>query len=302
MKYLPDSFPIRYAIFVDAFLDKNTKDDFDLSWQNALWFQLIQFLRVKPLALEDLSFGYTGAKYEDADGNKLCAVPRLNGTKEWADKLRSVFAENIKGGTFSSSRGSVFNLTAYSYEGMAEQPLFSRVMNATKENSERVIAELRLRELNYSAIEGLQKAVQIKYQQVVSGKANLWKNYGNINRPPVFFLEMPYSKMWKVLDRSRLGGIACFNNDNDLQKIHDAMDKIKDEDVDEKKTILVAVAKDVEALMLEEIAALYRDSTLCKGCGKPLPFGYKGKYCPETKENMACFRKRASKRQKKVKN
>jgi hypothetical protein len=297
MKHTPDTFPIRYAIFVDeSFKDENLKDDLLLSRQNALWFQLIQFLESRPLELNDLSLKYNSVSYRDADGNDLCIIPKLEGTKEWADNLNMALEKNVgMSGTFGSPHGSIFNLTAYSYEGMAERPLYKRILNADEKSRERVIAELQLKNLNYFAIEGLQVFLKNKYKQVMTGKANLWKKYGGLNKPEVFFLEMPYSKLWKALDKASVGGIACFNGD--LQRVHDAIGKIKD--VEYKETIIVAIAKDLEALMLEEIAAEYKTLTLCRNCGKPLPAGSKGVYCPKTLENMDCYRKRDSIRHKK---
>ncbi len=296
MKSLPNEFPIRYAILVSDHHNNDIIDDFELSRRNSLWSQLIDFIKIKPLDVKDLYTMYTAISYEDQYENKLCVIPKLGGTKEWANQAGDNLRKFIPTGTFGSSYGSAFQLTLYSYTGMIQIPLFWKIMNYTDENKEQIVEELKLREVNYYFIDGLKPSVKKKYNQIMNTKTGLWENFSNLKQPPVFYVNIPYSKLWKALDEGNENGIVCFNNTdslNNLEKI------IENKGEETKKFITVAIAKDLESLMTEEMVALYKASSICNCCSKPLPFDYNGKYCPDIRENIDCIRKRARQRKKK---
>ena len=295
MKSLPNKFPIRYAILVtDNNKDDEEVDDFELSKRRALWSQFIDYIKVKPLELNDLSIRYAGVGYRDKYDNMLSIIPKLNAPKEWSEKTQEAIMKIIPEGLFTLYNGHAFNLTLYSYEGMFDVPIFWKILKSNK-NKDLLLKELKLRQLNYYNTEGIKISMQKKYDQVMNGKTSLWENFSNLNQPAVFYIRIPYSKLWKAIDNGNEEGIVCYCDDN----LDNLDDKIKKMNEPEQGFINVAIVRDLESLMLEEMVSLYKVSSFCNSCGKPLPFDYKGKYCPDTPENIDCTRKRARIRHKK---
>jgi hypothetical protein len=291
MKNPPANFPIRYAIVL-SHGSKKHKDDLDVSKSKSLWSQFVDFLKQNPLEPTDLSIGYVTVTYSDKYNNKLCEIPLLRGERDWSKKLLDLLTNNIPEGRFSEGFGTYFHLTLFSYQGMMEAPIFSRILHG--KNEEEISKSLRLKSFGYYSVEGLRKTVQIKYDKVMSGNSGFWQNFRLLNEPPVFYIQVPYSKLWEAIDRGKLQGVASYN------EIDEGIYKDLKEEVEET-FITIAIAKDLDALITEEIIAIYKSSNFCRMCGKVLPIGYKGIFCPDTKENTDCVKKRARIRKKKSK-
>ncbi len=289
MKNLPDQFPIRYAIIVSNNKDRGAGDDLTKSKINSLWSQLIEYLKKKPLDTDDLSLGFRSVSYTDKDENKLCDIGLLNGTKEWADDFADILIKSLPTGTLTKSRGDIFDLTLYSYKGMGEMSIYSKIISCY--DQEKVLNTLTLKSLGYFSIDGLKKSTQDKYDKITSNKHNLWTGFRMLNEPSVFYLQLPYSALWKLLDTKTSKGVASFN---------EIKDELKSSEEVQSTLINVVVAKDIESLITEEILAIYKMSNFCQSCSKILPKKYKGKFCPSTRENRDCIRKRNRMRQKKM--
>jgi len=293
MKSLPNRFPIRYAILVGDNLRKDDlEDDFDISKKNSLWCQFNEYIKTNPLTLKDLIISYVSAEYRDTNNNKLCVFPKLKGSEEWLEKTIDALDKTVPFGLYTRNHGRAFYLTLYSYKGMLELPIFHRV--AYGSDKDKVMEELKLKELNYYSLEGLSHSIEINHKRIMNGQLDMWENYNYLKESLVFYLRIPYSKLWKALDMSENDGSVCFNGDH--KKLSRFIEEL--EDVEEREYITVAIAKNLDALMTEEMISLYKTSNFCNNCGKPLPFDSKAKYCPNIPENIDCNRKRARIRKK----
>lgn len=289
MKSLPAKFPIRYAIVLSG-QRENDKNDLDVSKSNSLWSQLIDFLKIHPLELKDLSLGYVSVSYSDKYKNRLCEIPFLNESKEKIKNISALLSENMNEGTFSEGWGTSFFLTLFSYEGMAEIPSYWKLLNG--KNRVDVSDTLALKSFGYPSPEGLRLKIEGKYKKIMAGNDGIWQNFRMLDDPSVFYLQVPYSSLWEALDKGAQGGVLSHN------EITDYLPRKLKKNI-EKKFITVAIAKNLESLMVEEIISTYKTSNYCNMCGKALPFDYKGRYCPNTNENIACVRKRGRIRKRK---
>lgn len=288
MKSLPEKFPIRYAIIVsEDFNDKKIKDDFDKSERNTLWCQFIDYIKKNPLTLDDLSINYVSAEYVTNNGNKICVLPKLKGNSKWQEQIYEILYKNIPLTIFSPSSGRAFNLSLYSYSGMLETPIFWKVAHGLKPDE--VIENLQLRALGQYSLSGLDYSMDINFKRIMNGELDSWENQNNLKEPLVFYVRVPYSRLWKALDTSVNNGVVSYQNDVSL--IKSEVGKV--EEVEENEFITIVVAKNLLALMYEEMVSVYKASSFCNSCNKPLPFGYKGKFCPNSQENKACNQKRA---------
>ena len=104
------------------------------------------------------------------------------------------------------------------------------------------------------------------------------------------------SDLWKMLDKSSSSGSIppARLSQSRIKEIKNLKEKN-----DYTQRISITVCKSWESLFVEEITTLYKMFRFCNNCGKALPFGYKGSYCPDTKDNEKCIKERARIRSRK---
>ncbi len=273
---LPDTFPIRYAIIVEE-LNKNEgqNDTLAEATRKSMWSQMIDYLKVTPLTVNDLSHSFTKIVCYDKYKNRLLSYKELNGDKKMADDKAVKVIKELGFGSADIGIGSAFDLTLFNYSGMTETPLFHKI-----KNSKDISTTPWLRNFNYHSADGLKQEVEIRYGKMQKGDVFGLDNFSSLQEPKVFYLDIPNSELWEYLGKGT--GILSYNDIPDI--------KLKD--VKEEKKIRVAIAKSLTGLIEEELFALYKYSTYCLNCGKILPFNKKATYCPNTKENAECNRRR----------
>lgn len=306
MKNLPDIFPIRYAIIISDWLNKDDSSEnekpqfYTPATFEMLFRQMLLALQKEPLSEELLMPKSETIKFKFMDV-EIIKIAKLNAPFNWANTLGVEIPKIIPEAKRSSIEvGSAFDIGLYSYRGASEIPSFITAGN--------ILAK-------HGGIEGHLKIAE-KFGYVENG-ANvrfLYDNYKRLRNNEItsfqlyesmakyakpIYISTPYSKVWEVLDGGFQNGIVKLSS---KFNIHDFIGKIE---MDDKKRnygenkITVAVCKSWEELFAEEISAVYKILNFCNNCGKALPFDYQGKYCPATKGNEECTRARARKRAKK---
>jgi hypothetical protein len=297
MKSLPEKFPIRYAIVVDSHtIDDEEQDAFELAKNSSLLRQLMAYLISHPLnRQEDLTLGYQSISFSDSS-SKLGIIPQLYPDKDWLTETKKKLEEFLNPYPialyrFIQTSGRAYDLTLYSYAGMCDVPIFTRILN---HNDKKTFEDYNLKRLNFNCDDKVFNDLSQKYKVIMRGY-DRWTQYSPFKREKeVFYMELPYTKLWKNLD----SGI-CLGTVSGLPWKNKYENERNEGGVETGEKIRVAVSFGIEPLLLEEMYALYKISSFCNCCGKPLPFDYKGKYCPNISENIDCNRKRARLRKKK---
>lgn len=269
MKNLPDKFPIRYALVIEA-LDDDFKDDLILN-------QYLELIHKNPMDYSLIFPEFNSVIFNilDQEAFKITKVGNDDSwTKSIKDKIREVIPEvSLKGW----SRGNAARIGMYSYKKAAEIPAFVS-FNRSIERS------------------GLGNSDYFNkiFDNIRLGKYDSFGLYQDLKS----FLngtiqELSYSNCWKELDRNKeLKGIVTSQSGDISEKIFKTLPLTKPNN----DMIPVMVCFSWDELFAEEVFAVYKMFNYCNNCGKALPFNYTGKYCPEGLENIECIRERARKR------
>ena len=310
MRYLPEKFPIRYALIVSGWLEDDNPDKEELQFytparSEMLFRQLLLLLQKEPLN-EGLLIPESQTikfKYMDVE---VMNIARINAPHDWMNKLETEITKIIPEIKRSSrSWGTAFDLGLYSYAGASESPSFlvAHTM-ASKHNDQ--FGSIHEIVHNFGHIENHSniKFLHSIFEKIRKNEITNFQLYESLARyPKPIYITMPYSKIWEKLDTGFQDGIVSvgsrFNKEDIIREC-----EVDDEETDKKKysknKISVAVCKSWEELFAEEIYSIYKMFSFCKNCSKALPFDYQGKYCPETKDNEECTRKRARDRARKI--
>lgn len=278
----PTLFPIRHALIIEeANKPKNIIDTLDTATRMSLWSQMIDYLKNEPLTVEMLSSYCTKVVCYDTYGNKLFSHKELNGNKKEADITALSFMKDFKLPNADIGIASAFNLTLFNYEGMCEIPIFHKI-----KKSKNISSVPWLRNFGYGFIEGIKPDVERKYTKMQMGDVFGLDSFSSLQEPKVFYLEIPNSQLWEFLNKNN--GVISHNDEKEIK-----LTPLKEE-----KPIRVAVAKNIESLIEEELFTLYKNSSHCLNCGKVLPFGLKAKFCARSTDNKICNRQRDTRRKK----
>lgn len=274
---LPNKFPIDYAIVLED-LNKSRAENDTLTeaTRMSLWSQMIDYLKVTPLTINDLTHTYTKIVCYDKYNNKLLSYKELNGDKKEAEDKAMKVVKELGFGGVDIGIGSAFDLTLFNYFGMGETPVFHKV-----KNSKNISAVPWLRNFGYHSSDGLKLTIEKKYEKLQKANTSGFGGFSSLQTPKVFYLDIPNSELWEYINKNT-GTIS-----------HNDIPDIKLKEIKGGKKITVAIAKNIEDLIDEELFTLYKHSEYCLNCRKILPFNRKLKYCPDNEE---CNKKRNKKR------
>ncbi len=285
MKELPNRFPIRYAIIVQEHQRKRDNEYFSDAHRQVLWEQLLRLLQNKPLSLSDLtvSYQYVGYSYGDT---KLCHIPVLNAEKGWRESAEKLLSQIVQVGTFSSSSGQAFRLGLISYRGMGEQPLFWKIYAARKKGDAEASLLGLFSEGYMTNVKEYGEVLYKKYRELMDGEDS--KKLSNDS--DILQITVPYSNLWKNLDAGKNDGYIP--TDAEKANVSEQKTNTSKHRSDPEK-IKIILAKNLDALLTEEMRALRNMARSCNNCDKALPFNYQGKYCRDLPENRECLKERA---------
>lgn len=285
MRSFPDQFPIRYAIIAHSRLSSDQKDPIGREKiAKVLWEQLVVFLQSNQLTPDNLNLNYQKIGY-DYSGTNLCKIPVLNFDPQKAKSLVKEMRSYIPLGVFSSGFGTAFSLGLVSYEGALDTPLFWKIISRAKDK--KYVGEgLGLYNLDYYNFESLAKGLEEQYKQIMEGGIMEIERMRAVSELTTSEILIPNSELWEALR-------AGFN-DGYIPPLADNFSFEPPKTVGSDK-IKITLAKSIKDLFLEEMLALYRTSSFCNNCGKPLPFYFTGRYC----NSLECKKDRARKRSRK---
>ncbi len=305
MKNLPDTFPIRYAIIVNSWVDEDFSEEQKLyirttAKSEMLFRQLLTLLQKEPLSEKLLIPEQETIKFRFM-GVEVINIAKLNAPLNWAEKLKPDIKKIIPEAKYcSTEKGTAFNLGLYSYKGAVEIPSFVKAHNILVKHNNNFQTN-RETVPKFGHIENISdiRFLYSNYEKIKNNKITNFQLYEAMTKytKPIY-ISTPYSKIWEILDNGFNEGILSVNGRSDK-------DIIKKRGSDEKKynygkkEIMVAICKSWEELFAEKILSIYKMLNFCNNCGIALPFDYQGKYCPDTKKNKGCKRERAKKRARK---
>ncbi len=271
MKNLPDKFPIRYALIIPM-----SEDDFEdeKSYQSEVLFnEYLLMLKDNPLNYSLLFPKYKSVNFTIL-GKPAFQISKLYAEEGWIDVIKEKMKETMPEAFCSGwSNGFVFATGLYSYKKSCEIPAFSKLRD-----------EKNIDTSYYNKI----------YERIKKGEIDNWELHsllGNHERP--IEQDLYYSNVWKELDiNEEIGGYILRMTISRKDEWFKNLPK----DAKNITKIPVLICKSWEDLFAEELFLSYKMFRYCNNCGKALPFGYNGKYCPNEPENIDCIRERARKR------
>lgn len=297
-KNLPHKFPIRYALLVRPREENDDFDDFDfvtgvIKEREVLFRQLILSLQQKPLSKEMLLIQQTSIKFSIL-GVEIMNIAKIGKDPDWLESTKNKIKDILPNAEAKSwAFGEAFTLGLYSYRGNCEIPAFIR---AYSYNSKDDFDSLYAKFGHYIAKSSI-NFFHDTYKKISEGKINEWELYKSLNQyEKPLHITSYQSDLWKMLDKGTLDGTISPEH---LCQFETKEIKNLTENNNYTQKIPITVFKKWESLFAEEIIALYKMFRFCNNCGKALPFDYKGSYCPDTKENRKCVKKRARIRSRK---
>lgn len=264
-----------------------------------LYRQFMLILQETPITKERLSLDYASLHLY-LYGIEMANIVKLSADAVWVDssikKLKEIMPESQTGYAY----GRAFQLGLYSYKGATEIPVFLAINNAYQKD----IKTAQIKFSYYGSKKKMDGFYKI-FTKIKDGKMKDWELYQSfVQHEKPLYLNIPYSDVWAELDKSKYSKATNGKiEENDLnglispsffhKDLPETLRNLEKNTKNNNRTINVAVCKRWEDLFAEEISALYKIMNFCNNCGKALPFDYQGKYCPESKENEECIRKRA---------
>lgn len=267
MKNLPDKFPIRYALIVSIYNNGNEEER--ISQLETLFNEYLLLIKNKPLDFSLLFPEYMSLDFTIL-GKKAFQISKLYPEEGWIDVVKKKIKEIMPNFLCSSwSIGSPFSVGLYGYKKACEIPAFVNLKGLGS---------------NY---------YKKMYERIRKGEVSDWEIYEMLSEHNKSLKQdLYYSEIWEELDENiQMGGhIMCTHMLRDGEWF-EGLPKKK-----YKTKIPVLICKSWEDLFAEELFILYKMFRYCNNCGKALPLGYNGKYCPNNPENIDCIRERARKR------
>lgn len=291
MKQLPDIFPVRYAMIIATGNDEELNDRPLLPDPKIemLFRQYILKLQKEPLTKQNIrpQADYIKATFFDID---VAYIAKLEAEKDWVQKtteaLKSILPEITINHT---GTGFFIETSLYSYSGAYEIPSFITFKKETEKTSFDVVRK------KYSLNSSMYGYFYNKYKEILEDKISSWELYQILAKykQPIR-IEAPYSELWKFLDKRGNEGILTSNIYRAENKKLLTLLPLGNNKINQK--IEIVICRSWEELFAEELSAFYKTLKRCKNCNKPLPFNYKGNYCPDLPENNNCIKERNRKR------
>lgn len=284
-RYLPNTFPLRYAIVLDGAGDNEEDDEKD----RALRAQLYTYLQRTPLVATDLRLNFSGFEIRTSNV-AVASLTRLGASKEWHESTSRVVQELFPEGQLTTSTGIAFLLGLYSYRGALEIPAFYRMINAKDsfEKQEKIIG----REGHRSAVSIENRLLRL-YRSILNGEideATLWSV--KQEKPETLHINAPISDLWQLLDndQSLEGSLPPKPVNNGLE--------LPNQPGTNEGRIPVAVCRTWDSLFLEELWQLHRHLNYCNNCGHALErTTRKTAFCqPGMESYLSCRKARERKR------
>ncbi len=291
MKQLPDIFPIRYAMIIETGNDEELNDRPLLPDPKIemLFRQYILMLQKEPLTTKNIrpQADYVKATFFDID---IAYIAKLQAENNWEQETIKSLKSILPNITVShTGTGFFLENSLYSYQGAYEIPSFIKFKKETEKTSFDIVRR------KYSLNSSMYGFFYNKYKEILDDKINSWELYQILAkyRQPIR-IEAPYSELWKFLDTRGNEGIITPNTQRteNNKALSLTLSQIKDTN----QKIEIVICRNWEELFAEELSAFYKMLKRCKNCNKPLPFNYKGNYCPDLTENNNCIKERNRKR------
>lgn len=291
MNQLPEIFPIRYAMVVETGNDEELNDRSLLPDPKIemLFRQYILKLQKEPLTRKNIrpQADYLKATFFDVD---VAYIAKLEAENDWTqkatDSLKSILPEILINHT---GTGFFIETSLYSYRGAYEIPSFIKFKKETdNSNFDNIRRQYTINSSMYGYFYN-------KYKEILEDKISSWELYQILAKykQPIR-IEAPYSELWKFLDSRGSDGIITPNIHRSENKESLSLLPIQTNDINQR--IEIVICRSWEELFAEELSAFYKTLKRCKNCNKPLPFNYKGNYCPDLPENNNCIKERNRKR------
>lgn len=295
MNQLPEIFPIRYAMIIDTGNDEDLDDRPLLPDPKVemLFRQYVLNLQKEPLSKSNLRprADYIKASFLDID---IAYIAKLEGEEGWLNDTSKALTSILDGIKINfTGTGFFIDTSLYSYRGSCEIPSFIKFKKEADKIGLNEVAK------KYSVKSSIYKYFYNKYKEILEDKISSWELYQILTRykQPIR-IEAPYSEIWKFLDTGKNEGVIPANIYRTDNKV--ILDSIPRQAKDLNNKIEVVVCRGWDELFAEELSAFYKTLKRCKNCNKPLPFNYKGNYCPDLPENKHCVKERNRKRQSQV--
>lgn len=307
VKYLPDKFPIRYAIIISDWETQDLSDEEKLQFYTPaitemLFRQLLLLLQKDALNEKLIAPTVDNIKFKLMDV-EIINIAKLNASPDWTNKIHNGITEIIPETKRSSqSTGSAFDIGLYSYAGAGERPSFFMTHNIIEKYSKPILGFQELiKTFGYIKSISTINFLYTVYEKIKNNKITNFQLYESLARytKPIY-ISTPYSKIWAILDDGFQHGIVPLGTRFKKESIIKKYKSYNKKNNYNKEKIVVAICKSWEELFVEEILSLYKMFNFCNNCGKALPFNYQGKYCPDIKGNEKCIRERARKRARKI--
>lgn len=284
MQSLPEQFPIRYAIISNPHLA--IESSVDITEGFSVRSQFLHYLQDTPILSNNLNLFCYGVEHRDIDNNLVFQLYKLEGSEEWVNDISQKFSTIVPSGPSITSRGRAYQLTAISYKGMAEIPLFWQIMKMEEQDK-------FLRKYNFSNVRRIKQEIIKLYDLIISNQNLEFERKVESNRDLMKKIMIPTSKLWAYLSAGNLDGYA--RHEDFIDGNSEAYENKNSEGYLE-----VVLAPNLLVLLKQEMWDWYKSLNFCNSCRKPLPFKYKGKYCPDLIENQHCIRERARLRKRKA--
>jgi len=301
MKNLPNEFPIQYAVIVKDL----EKDDFiknpllETKEDKFLFRELINHLQASGLTKKNIDLNVFSFNI-NASGLNLLQINKLatQNNDRYADFMRwsgnmgnilDTLYPNIDLSKTTNSRAK-YSLGLYSYNA-SWIPSFIRGYKALEKGMNYNTDLIDWFGTHYN---DFLETIYNLYQRIklnINNSKELYTLASNFEKP--IYIDIPYTDIWKDLDRRINDGIipniSLLNRSEYLSNITSVSNKYT-------KKIRAVVCLDWKALFVEELYALLKLFSYCNNCGKALPIGFSGSYCPDD-EN--CLKERGRKRKNK---
>jgi len=302
MNQLPEVFPLRYAMVIVAGNDEEFDDrpllpDPKIEMLFRQYVLKLQKEPIKKRLLRPASY-FVKASFADIDVGYLAKLADNNesGSMDgWLSETSKSFEKMLPGVVVQSSGWGFFlNTSLYSYSGACEIPSFIKFWKET----EKIGFDNARKQFCFNS--SMYGFFYNKYRQILNDEISSWELYQILAkyRQPIR-IEAPYSELWKFLDSGKNKGIITPNIH--LAENKSVLESLPSQTKNYDDKIEIVICRSWEELFAEELSAFYKTLKRCRNCNKPLPFNYKGNYCPDTPENKNCVKERNRKRKSQVK-
>lgn len=294
--------------------------------------QLLEFLREKPVLKEDLKINGYQMKSPDLPnrfGQYQIMINKLITNQNYrAEIISDLFSSSISRQSSQMVSGPFYELILLSYAGNLEIPWFWKIRNSSVDKLKHYRYKIPESEF-YSPVEAYKKVFSGEEKEswlfdrmqgdrevytLTIPYSDLWKKIDDSKTDGIFWAEKKYGAQ-RIIRKERCEKEYIELTDQEQDYLASPVNKFKiyeeiasefvqkEVELSERrrneierfngKKIKVTVTRSWDALFYKEISELYQLANYCNNCGKPLPFDYKGIFCPPLVENSGCAKKRA---------